>query len=79
GGVNHARVLDLSSLGHTLNDHSYIEGNGVEASSLGYFEDKNIGRYILGAAQMPSHKGNDHILDGWVASLYPLRKSYKCQ
>ena len=78
-GANHVRILDISSLGYVISDHSYIEANGVERSRLGYFKELHLGRYVLGSAQMPSYKGNDNILDGWIASLYPMREDDQCR
>ncbi len=79
GGLPHVRVLDLSQLGYVQSDHSYIEGNGVLGSAYHSFSDNNLGRYIMGSAQMPSSGENNHILDGWIASLNPFRKRDKCQ
>ncbi len=76
---SHTRILDISSLGYIISDHAYIEANGVEQSRLGYFKDLHYGRFILGSAQMPSYKGNDNILDGWIASLYPMREDDLCR
>lgn len=81
-GVSHVRLLDLSSLGRVLNDRSYVEGGGVEGSSLVAFEgatQKALERYILGNAQMPSSEGQDPILDGWIASIYKSRRDDPCQ
>ncbi|MBL4589607.1 MAG: hypothetical protein JKY11_05975 [Alphaproteobacteria bacterium] len=78
-GANHVRLLSLSQLGYVMNDRSYIEGAGVEGHGIVSFKNPTLGRYIIGSAEMPSTEDNNHILDGWIASIHKARKNNLCR
>ncbi len=79
GGVSHVRVIDLSQLGEIVTDRAYLEGSGVEGRGIISFEDKGLGRYLIGATEMPSTQEEGRVLDGWIASINHARKISQCQ